>query len=64
VFSFAWDDLLLQLEELLRPKRAPGVEGNQRPQDSREEQRGDQDPYSTVAALIGTVKCDMQLEVG
>jgi hypothetical protein len=56
VFSFAWDDLLLQLEELLRPKRAPGVEGNQRPQDSREEQRGDQDPYSTVAALIGTVK--------
>jgi hypothetical protein len=29
--------LLLQLEELLRPERAPKVEGNERPQDSHEE---------------------------
>jgi len=28
--------LLLQLEELLRPERAPKVEGNERPQDSHE----------------------------
>jgi hypothetical protein len=31
--------LLLQLEELLRPERAPKVQGNERPQDPHEELR-------------------------
>jgi hypothetical protein len=32
-----WDDLLLQLEELIRPERAPKLEVNKRHQDSHEE---------------------------